>query len=133
MLPFAKPYLLADELEWQIAENRRAEISRGDVGLDASLTEGLDPDTAVSPDDPDADSKRLSARTRRDAQINDCFDHLEYRARAFGSAYLFSIKREVLRLRNVRVSDDEALVYRFLLACGRPDLSKTLSSSFSEL
>jgi hypothetical protein len=134
MIEYSKPYLLADHVEWLVAGDNRAEVSKGDIELEASILEGLDPEAVViNPEDTSAPEQRQRGRDRRGTQINDCFDHLEYRARALGDDYLFSVIGDVVRLKKPAGSSDQELVYKFLLACGRSDLNKRLAGTFSEL
>jgi len=134
VLEFNRPYLLADYVEWLIANDKRTEVSRGDIANEASILEGLDPETTVDPSALNAAEQRQNRAQKRDAQIDDCFDHLEYRARAFGESYIFSIDRDVIKpKRGGAATTDIELVYKFLLACGKSELSKQLSAAFSEL
>jgi hypothetical protein len=64
--------------------------------------------------------------------VDDCFDHLEYRARTFSAAYRFDVSGDVIS-RQECTETDAQFVYRFLLACSRPDHGKQLSLHFTEL
>lgn len=131
MLDYNNAYILADQLEWLLVFDGRGEVSKGDVGLESSILEGLDAED-LDGDALDAVSGRDGTRRKRERQIDDCFDHLEYRERVFGKSALFTVRDDVLRLKG-KVSSDSYLTYLFLLACTRSEYSKKLSAGFSAL
>ena len=132
MIKFAKPYLLADYAEWLVLSESRSEVSRGDLMMEGQLYQDLDIEGDVA--DHTATGTQQAKSTRLDTQLDDCFDHLQYRERAFGNGYLFLIKNDVLTARPDNAArGDEALVYRFLLACGRTGTKRLVPMAFSEL
>lgn len=116
------PQLRADEIEWDILSGGRFEYSRGDYQADASF-EVNDPVGGAFDEAPGM----LEAR-----YVDDCFDHLEYRARTFSAAYRFDVSGDVISKQECTETDAQ-FVYRFLLACSRPDHGKQLSLHFTEL
>jgi hypothetical protein len=124
MVQFSKAYLLADYAEWLIASGAKSEVSRGDLMVESDISQGLDGEPGNDP---------LTPKVMQDTQIDDCFDHLEYRASAIGNGYLFSVSKDVLASRSPQPAGDASLVYVFLLACGNSVRNPLAYAAFSEL
>jgi hypothetical protein len=120
----------ADRVEWMLLSNGYEEISRGDLQAENAflVREGATADTG------DAGNDQISDQLDVSKQIEDCFDHLQYRAKAMENVYAFSIESDVIS-RSTAYDDqsDFHLVYRFILACSRPDMAQRLGSTFSSL
>lgn len=119
----------ADIVEWMLLSNGYDEVSRGDLQAEQAFVvkNGSTADTSV-----DVGADQIAAQGSLDRQIEDCFDHLQYRAKAMEAVYAFRIQKDVAS----RKSSDESdihLVYRFLLACSRPDMAQALGTTFSVL
>lgn len=116
------PQWHADQIEWNILLGARTEYSRGDYQVDRAFDVAVDAEDPYEPA-PGMDEARL---------VDDCFDHMEYRAGVFSLGYAFELDEDVISKRDGAETDSQ-LVYRFLLACSRTELSKSLSLHFSEL
>ncbi|UKE73247.1 hypothetical protein [Xanthomonas graminis] len=116
------PQLRADQIEWDLLAGNSQEYSRGDLQADRAFNVPVDAQDAYDPAPGVGDARA----------IDDCFDHIEYRAGVFNDGYAFSVEDDVIT-KIPGEETDAQLVYRFLLACSRTELSKTLSLQFSEL
>lgn len=116
------PQFRADQIEWDLLLGRSSEYSRGDFQIDRAF------DVAITAADPYDHAPGISEARA----IDDCFDHIEYRAGVFTESYAFSVEDDVIT-KNTGTETDAQLVYRFLLACSRKELSKALSLEFTEL
>lgn len=120
---YTRPYLLADTAELALLYGSFDQISEGDLlsiikqspKSAGELMPLSDPDI-----DGDGEDDRLDGAEQTDQQqkyIEECFRQIEFRISAFGDAYPFELKQNILYAKN----DHSAYqtLYIFLLCCAR--------------
>jgi hypothetical protein len=120
------PSLAADHIEWELLEGGRLEYSRGDLDPEASWT-------VVAEDVVDEKQVNDSSTSAHAAKADDTLNQIAYRCTSLRGTYALELSAGVVRRLASPVSADADLVYRFLLACSRPDTSQALGDTFTEL
>lgn len=121
-----RPSLAADHIEWQLLEEGVAEFSRGDLEPESAWT--VTPEDATSEEQEIADA----SSSTRSAKVDDTLAQIAYRCASLKGAYALELNQGVVR-RTASINTDAELVYRFLLACSRPETSQALGDTFTEL